>query len=208
MMLKILGKSTSINVRKVLWACEEIGVAFDREDWGSGFRDTNAPEFLALNPNALVPVVVDGDFVLWESNTIIRYLAAEHGATTLLPNTPRARAQIERWMDWQATELNGSWRYAFQALVRKHPGFSDADEIASSLQSWSRSMDILNQQLAVTQAYVAGPEFTLADIPIGLSVNRWFMTPSNRPAFAAVQSYYDKLSERAPFLRHGRNGTP
>jgi glutathione S-transferase len=207
-MLKILGKPSSINVRKVLWACEEIGVAYEREDWGSGFRDTSAPEFLALNPNALVPVMIDTGFVLWESNTIIRYLAAEHRAIALLPTAPRARAQIEQWMDWQATEFNGSWRYAFQALVRKNPDFADRGEIAASLQSWSRNIAILDAQLKATQGFVAGPAFTLADIPIGLSVNRWFMTPSDRPIFAAVQSYYERLSGRAPFMRHGRNGTP
>ena len=207
-MLKVLGKSSSINVRKVLWACEEIGIPYEREDWGSGFRDTSTPEFRALNPNALVPVMIDKGFVLWESNTIIRYLAAEYGAVTLLPAAPRDRAHIERWMDWQATEFNASWRYAFQALVRRNPDFADASEIAASLRGWSRNMGILNEQLVATRGFVAGPEFTLADIPIGLSVNRWFMTPTDRPAFPAVQVYYDRLSERAPFMRHGRNGTP
>src|ERR1044071_10179002 len=88
-LIKILGKASSINVRKVLWACEEIGLPYTREDWGSGFRDTQAPEFLALNPNGLVPVVVIDDLVLWESNTILRYLAASHGAHELLPAAPR-----------------------------------------------------------------------------------------------------------------------
>ena len=117
-MLKILGKASSINVRKVLWACDEVGKPFEREDWGSGHRDAAAPEFLALNPNGLVPVLIDGDLVLWESNTIIRYLAAAYGPGHLLPEAPRDRALVEKWMDWQATELNNAWRYAFQALVR------------------------------------------------------------------------------------------
>ena len=207
-LIKILCKASSINVRKVLWACEEIGLPHTREDWGSGFRDTQVPEFLALNPNGLVPVVVIDDLVLWESNTILRYLAASHGAHELLPAAPRERAQVEKWMDWQATDLNSSWRYAFQALVRKNPAFQNAAEIDASVVAWSRNLAILEGRLAAN-AYVAGDHFTLADVPIGLSVNRWFMTPiPDRPDFPAVTAYYDRLSHRPPFVRHGRNGVP
>src|SRR5689334_2321892 len=118
-MLRVLGKASSINVRKVLWTCAETGVPYAREDWGSGFRALDDPAFLALNPNALVPVIVDEHGALTESNTICRYLAAKHGRTDLLPTAPRARAEVERWMDWQATELNAAWRGAFTGLVRK-----------------------------------------------------------------------------------------
>lgn len=205
-MIRILGKASSINVRKVLWACDEIGVAYTREDWGSGFRDTLDPAFLALNPNALVPVIVDGDFVLWESNTILRYLAGAYGAASLLPSEPWARALVEKWMDWQASDFNASWRYAFQALVRHNPAFADAGEIASSLAAWQKHIDILEGQLARTD-HVAGPDFTLADIPIGLSLNRWFMTEvPARPARPAVEAYLERLSLRPAFLRHGCNG--
>jgi glutathione S-transferase len=205
-MLKILGKASSINVRKVLWCCEETGISFEREDWGSGYRDTQKQPFLALNPNALVPVIVDGDFVLWESNTIIRYLASSHGATELLPVVPKERAKIEQWMDWQATELNGSWRYAFQALVRKNPRFSDPGEILASTQAWSRNMEILNRQLEISGGYAAGREFTLADIPLGLSVNRWYMTPIEHPSLEAVKGYHDRLNRREGYKRYGQNG--
>jgi glutathione S-transferase len=176
-MLRILGKLSSINVRKVLWTCDEIGLAFAREDWGTGFRATDTPDYLALNPNGLVPVIIDDDLVLWESNTIIRYLAGRYGTPDLLPAQPHARARVEMWMDWQATEFNSSWRYAFQALVRKNPACADATELRASLQAWSRHMAILNTQLERTGGFVAGDRFTLADIPIGLAVNRWFMSP-------------------------------
>lgn len=206
-MLKILGKASSINVRKVLWACDEIGIAYDREDWGSGYRDTLAPEYLRLNPNALVPVIVDDGFTLWESNTILRYLAGKYGGTGLLPTEPQARARVEQWMDWQATEFNTSWRYAFQALVRKNPACQDAAELRASLDAWSHNMAILDAQLGATRGFVAGSTFTLADVPIGLSVNRWYMTPmTERPAFPAVDAYYERLSTRSAFLQHGRNG--
>ena len=195
-MLRILGKASSINVRKVLWTCEEIGIAYTRADDG--------PE-LARNPNGLVPVIVDGDFVLWESNSIIRYLANKWAAHALLPREPQPRAEIDRWIDWQATELNNSWRYAFSAIVRRNPAFDDGGEIEASKKAWTRMLAILDAQLARTGAYVAGARFTLADIPVGLSVNRWFMTPLERPAFAAVAAYYERLSGRPAFLKHGRN---
>jgi glutathione S-transferase len=154
-----------------------------------------------------VPVIVDGDFVLWESNSIIRYLANKWAAHALLPREPQPRAEVDRWMDWQATELNNSWRYAFSAIVRRNPAFNDAGEIEASKKAWMRMLAILDAQLARTGAYVAGGHFSLADIPIGLSVNRWFMTPLERPAFAAVAAYYERLSGRPAFLKHGRNGT-
>jgi glutathione S-transferase len=197
-MLRVIGKASSINVRKVLWACEEIGIAYVREE--------SAPE-MARNPNGLVPVIVDGDFVLWESNTILRYLANKWAATALLPTDPRARAEVERWMDWQATEFNTAWRYAFSALVRRNPAFDDSRWIEASKADWTRMVGILDDVLS-RQSYVAGDGFTLADIPIGLSINRWFMTPMDKPAFPAVSAYYDRLSRRPAFLTHGRNGIP
>lgn len=196
-MIRILGKASSINVRKVLWTCEEIGIDYTRADDG--------PE-LAQNPNGLVPVIVDDDFVLWESNTIIRYLASKSAAHALLPTEPRARAEVDRWIDWQATELNSAWRYAFSAIVRRNPAFNDPRDVAASKKQWARLVAILDSQLARTGAHVAGAAFTLADVPIGLSVNRWFMTPFERPAFAHVEAYYERLSSRPAFLKHGRNG--
>lgn len=207
-MLKLLGKASSINVRKVLWACDEIGVPFEREDWGDGFRSTRTPEFLSLNPNGLVPVLIDDGLVLRESNTIVRYLAAAHGRTDLLPSSPGPRALVEMWMDWQASEFNNAWRYAFQALARQNPLFNDAAQVAASLQSWTDHIAILEGQLAKTGAFVQGAHFTVADIPIGLSVNRWFMTPFERRAFPAVSDYYERLTRRRAFMTHGRNGLP
>lgn len=209
-MLKILGKPSSINVRKVLWLCSELGLAYEHELWGSGFQDTETPHFRALNPNAMVPVIIDGDFVLWESNTICRYLAAceARGRHDLLPAAPRERAAVEQWMDWQATELNNAWRYAFMALVRKSPAHADAQLLATGIAHWNRHMQMLEGQLEKTGAYAAGASFTLADVVLGLSVNRWWMTPMERPALPAVRAYFERLSERPAFLRHGRNGTP
>ncbi|MGY2277848.1 glutathione S-transferase family protein [Pseudomonas monsensis] len=207
-MLRILGKASSINVRKVLWTCAELQLPFDREDWGSGFQATHTPEFLALNPCAMVPVIQDGDFTLWESNTIIRYLVANYPDADLYPTEPRARARVDQWIDWQASELNRSWAYAFTSLVRRSPDYQDSAALARGIEQWSKNMDILNRQLEKTGAYVSGERFSLADIPIGLSVNRWFETPLGHPDYPAVRTYYERLSQREGFRLYGRNGTP
>jgi glutathione S-transferase len=206
--LRLLGKASSINVRKVLWTCREIGIEVRREDWGSGFAPTDTPDFLALNPNGLVPVIVDEEGPLWESNTICRYLAAKHGRADLLPATPRARAEVERWMDWQATELNGAWRGAFMGLVRRHPDHADPGRIAASAAEWNARMRILEDQLRRTGRHVAGEDFTLADIVLGLSTNRWLSTPIERPDCPAIRAWYDGMAGRPGFREHCRNGTP
>lgn len=206
-MLKILGKASSINVRKVLWTCAELDLSFTREDWGAGFQSTSEPSFLALNPNAMVPVIQDGNFVLWESNSIIRYLAAQYGDAALYPAEPRARARVDQWLDWQASDLNRSWSYAFMAPARQSPAHQDAASIDASRRAWDGYMGVLEQQLARTGAYVAGDAFTLADIAIGLSVNRWFATPCAKPDMPAVQAYYDRLNQREGYRLYGRNGT-
>jgi glutathione S-transferase len=207
-MLQILGKSESINVRKVLWLCEEIGVPYDHEQWGGSHRTTRTPEFMALNPNALVPVIRDGDLVLWESNTICRYLAMREGRTDLLPADAPGRARVEQWMDWQSTELNDAWRYAFMGLVRQSALHADAQAIAASVSAWNAQMEILERQLASTGAYVVSDTFTVADIAVGLSAHRWCMTPMDRPHLPAVSAYYELLSGRPAFMHWGRNGVP
>ncbi|NGM24282.1 glutathione S-transferase [Roseomonas stagni] len=201
-MLRLIGQASSINVRKILWTCAEIGIPVAREDRGE------AAALRALNPNGLVPVIEDEAGVLWESNTICRYLAAKHGRTDLLPAAPRARAEVERWMDWQATDLNASWRGAFMALVRRHPDHADAGRIAASARAWNDLMEILDGQLARTGAFVVGESFTLADIVLGLSVNRWLMTLMDRPALPAVAAYVTRLAARPGFREYGANGIP
>ena len=214
MPLKILGKAASINVRKVLWTCDELGLAVDREDWGSGFRSTDTPAFQALNPNALVPVLVEGDgnpggdFVLWESNTICRYLAAREGRHDLLGGMPRERARVEQWMDWQATELNNSWRYAFMALVRRSPAHQDPAALQAGIDHWVRHMQLLEAQLVAGGPFITGAAFTLADVVLGLSLQRFRMAPLAHPALPALDAYHARLCQRNGFRRHGDNGLP
>jgi len=207
-MLTILGRTSSINVRKVLWLCDELALDYLREEWGDGFQSTHSPEFMALNPNAMVPVLKDDDLVIWESNAILRYLANAYGGEWLYPIHPQSRAPIDQWMDWQSTELNTSWRYAFMSLVRHTPAHQHPRLLAAACKGWSHTMSILNQQLEKTGRYVAGRNFTLADIPIGLAVNRWFETPLDHPDYPAVRHYYERLTERHGYTVWGRNGTP
>lgn len=205
--LKILGKSSSINVRKVLWTCAEIGLDFDLTEFGSGTSNSvTTPEFLILNPNAMVPVIQYEGQVLWESNTICRYLAARHQRTDLLPQDPMARAQVEKWMDWQATELNNAWRYAFMALVRHSPAHRDTAAIEHSVREWNRHMSIADLQLQRTGTYLVGDQFTLADIVLGLSLNRWRASPIAHANLPALQTYFDLLSKRSGYLQYGANG--
>jgi glutathione S-transferase len=199
-MLKIIGKASSINVRKVLWTCAELALPFERQDWEPGHA--------SLNPNAMVPVLIDGDFVMWESNAICRYLASRYPQAGLLGTDTRQRARIEQWMDWQATELNNSWRYAFMALVRQSPAHLDAALVQASIDGWNRHIGILDAQLRAAGPFATGSRFTLADVVLGLSVNRWALTPMERPDYPALQAYYDRLAERPGFRQYGRNGTP
>lgn len=207
-MLELFGKASSINVRKVLWTLDELGLDYHRHDVGSGFASPDTPQFRALNPNALVPVLRDGDVVLWESNTICRYLAGSARREDLLPAAPPARARVEQWMDWQATELNTAWRYAFMARVRHSPRHADPAALAESVAQWNRLMGILDARLAATGAYVAGADFTLADVVVGLSVQRWRQTPIEHATLPAVADYFARLQAREAFRRHGDNGLP
>ena len=205
-MLQILGKSSSINVRKVLWLCTELDLPYKLEHYGSGFQSTETEAFRALNPNAMVPVIQDDGFVLWESNAICRYLASKCQRHDLLPAHPASRAIVEQWMDWQATELNNSWRYAFMSSVRHSPAHQDPVLLALGVAQWNRHMTMIEQQLQRTGAHLVGADFTLADIVIGLSVNRWMMSPVEKPPLPAVTAYYERLSQRSGFMAHGRNG--
>lgn len=207
-MLTIWGRANSVNVQKVLWCCEELGLAYDRIDAGLQFGRNNEPDYLAMNPMGRVPTLVDGDFVLWESNSIIRYLAGRYRGESLYPGDVRERARCDQWIDWQASELNRSWSYAFLALVRHSPAHRDPQQIEASRANWARQMAIVEAQLRRTGAFIAGGAFSLADIPIALSVNRWLETPFEHDDLPAVAAYMARLAEREGYRAYCRNGTP
>ncbi|HZH09554.1 MAG TPA: glutathione S-transferase family protein [Microvirga sp.] len=205
-MLTIHGYAGSINVRKVLWTCIELGLPFERIDWGGGTRPVSDPEFQTLNPVGMIPVLVDGEQVFWESNSIVRYLAAREGRDDLLPSTPAARAHVEKWMDWQVSDFNNTWRYVFQATVRGNPSFQDEIQIATSWEKFCAAVRVIDRELSRTGAYMTGQTFTCADIVIGLSIHRWKSIPLKRPDLAEIDRYYDRLCEREGFRIYGRDG--
>lgn len=206
-MLKVYGRANSINVRKVLWMLEEVGEKYEREDWGRGFRSTDDPAFRKINPVGVVPVIDDGDFRLRESNTIVRYLASKHARDDLYPKDLKTRATLEAWMDWAATEAANGMRPVFHGLVVKNPAYTPP-MVEAGIKEWAGQLRVLEQHLSVSGPYVMGKSFTIADIPVGLVVNRWFTIPFQKPELKAVAAYYDRLAERPPFRTHGRNGTP
>jgi glutathione S-transferase len=161
-MLKLFGRKTSGNTQKVLWCCDELGLAYEREDVGRGFGKNHEPAYLALNPNGRVPTIVDDGFVLWESNAIVRYLCAKHGMDTLCPSELRRRADVERWMDWQQTTLRPHFHTFSSALQNIVPP-NDAT-LATLKKALDDAWKILDAQLA-TQPFIGGANLTMADIP-------------------------------------------
>ncbi|WP_313178114.1 glutathione S-transferase N-terminal domain-containing protein [Stenotrophomonas sp.] len=198
-MLELYGKPTSINVRKVLWLCAGLDLAVQHH------ADPDADVLRGLNPNAQVPVLCEGDFVLWESNSICSYLATRAGRNDLLPVEPQARARVEQWMDWQATDLNTAWRHVFMARVRGHADYPDDARAEASLAQWNRLMAMLDAQLG-RLAYVAGDDFTLADIVLGLCTQRWRSTPGGKPVLANVDAWFERLRRQPGFAAHVDNG--
>ena len=210
-LLRILGRANSFNVRKVLWVCDEIGIPFTREDYGRGFAPTNTEEFLKLNLTGQVPVVIDEHRVMRESNTIVRYLAAKHGAVHLLPNDPAARQAIEQWMDWVAYDVTHALRGAFLGGQLKEAPYDHPWYVAQGQKELIHVMGLMNKHLAENGPYIMGDHFTVADIPCGLVTNRWFSLTDpglKRPDYSALSAYYELMTERPAFRKHGRNGFP
>jgi glutathione S-transferase len=194
-------------VRKVLWLCAELGLACELIERGTSAFPAYAPDFLARNPFGHVPLLADGDFALAESNTILRYLARRERRSDLLPVDAQAAAQVERWLDWQATDFNGSWRTAFVAKYRNPGGNHDPALVEESQHAFDAKARIVHDQLAQTGAYITGGTFTLADIPIGLSVRRWLAMESTA-VLPKLTAYYDRLCERPAFCAFGGPGSP
>jgi glutathione S-transferase len=191
-MLKLWGRLSSVNVRKAVFTKQLLEVPFERIDAGTGFGLTTTPALLARNPNALVPTLQDGDFVLWESNTIVRYLCAKVPAGGLYPQDLHVRFDAERWMDWQQTTLNGAGRNAFLQLVRTPETQRNAQAIAASQAATEPLLAMLNAHLA-QRAFLAGERLTMADIPVACEMHRWWGLPLPHPAHANLQGWYDGI---------------
>ena len=198
-MLKIIGRKSSSNVQEVLWACAELGIEYQREDAGREFGVVDTAEFFTLNPNRRVPVMIEDDFVLWESNAIVRYLAAKHGSGGLLPTDLRAQADAGRWMDWQLSALGPAFTNMFHGLVRHAPDKRNWEAINKSRDATERHLEMLDTALA-DRAYIAGENFTMGDIPIGIYAYRWYAFEDiERKKLPNFERWYNLLCERQPY---------
>jgi glutathione S-transferase len=207
-MLKVYGRANSSNVRKVLWVADEIGLPLSRSDWGRGYRSTDEPEFKRVSAFGVVPVIDDDGFILRESNTIVRYLCSKHGRADLYPTGLQQRALVESWMDWGSTDFYMGARTVFLGLSAKVAAFQDDRLITPAIADWTLQMRRLDAALAANGPFLAGADFTIADIPAGIVVNRWYCVDFAKPDLPAVQRYYDRLAERPAYRKHVRNGTP
>ncbi len=194
-MLKIWGRISSINVRKVVLTAQLLDVAFERIDAGAAFGITQTPEYRARNPNALVPMLEDEDFMLWESNVIVRYLCAKHSQGALYPQDLRDRFDAERWMDWQQTTLNGAGREAFIQLIRTPQDQRNAQAIADSQACTEPLLALLDGHLA-RRPFIAGERLTMADIPIACEMHRWWGLPLRHAEHRHLRRWYEGLQQR------------
>ena len=200
-MIKIWGRKDSSNVQKVLWCCGELGLAYERIDIGGSFGGNKEKPYLAINPNGLVPTIEDGGFVLLESNSIMRYLIDKYGQGRLLPSTPEGRANANRWMDWQLTTLGPAITPVFWGLIRTPEEKRDRAAIDNSLQRTTKAWQILDDHLA-KNSYLAGNDFSIGDIPLGVWDYRWFKLPIERPKMDHLNGWYDRLCKRPPYQTH------
>ncbi len=224
-MLKIWGRMSSINVKKVVWAAQELGMAFERTEAGGAFGVVKTPGYLALNPNALVPVVDDDGFVLWESNVVVRYLCAKYAPTlatscaalppggavpglgrpgasavaaSLYPVDLEQRFSAERWMDWQQTAANPAGREAFIQWIRTAPEKRSQDAIHASVAAMQPKLALLDAHFA-THAFAAGQHFTMGDIPLGCEIQRWWGLPHPQPprlVYLHIDRWYTQARAR------------
>jgi glutathione S-transferase len=196
-MIKVWGRANSVNVKKALWAIGELDLPYERVDAGLQFGVNKTPEYLAMNPTGLVPTIRDGDFTLWESHTIVRYLCAKHSVGTLYPSDLRARADAERWMDWAFT-FQGATRNAFWGLIRTPPEKRDPKAIEES-KAKSAELLAIPEKVLAGRKFICGDRFTMGDIPLGCEVQRWIRLPTDRPHFPKLEAWFERLREREPF---------
>lgn len=200
-MLKIWGRRNSSNVRKVLWCAEEIGLPYQSIEVGDAFGGTQSAEYRALNPNGLVPVIEDHGLPLWESNAIVRYLAARYALGTLYPVDVAERARSEQWMDWTSASFAVAFRDLFWGVVRTAPADRDETRIAAALVRCGDLLAVADAALA-QQPWLSGEQFAMGDIPLGAFAYAWFEMPIQRPELPHLADWYARLQQR-PAYRKG-----
>ena len=193
--LQIWGRMSSINVKKVVWTAQELGLSFDRHEAGGVHGVVKTPAYMALNPNSQIPTLQDGDYVLWESNVITRYLSAKHSMGNLCPTDLRERFDAERWMEWQQTSVNPASRNGFWHLIRLPADQRDPAMVVQSNAAVEPLMAILDAHLA-TRSFMLGNRFTMADIPLGCEVHRWLGLPQGREPRPHIERWFASLLTR------------
>ena len=199
-MLKILGRANSANVQKVLWVCEELDVPFEQEDFGGAFGKTKDKAYTDLNPNSVVPTLIDGDFVLWESNACTRYLAAKHGKGTLCPKDPQEYADADRWMDWQQTTVLPFMTPIFWGLVRTAEADRDMALIKASIEKGNTVYAILDRRLA-GRKFIMGDRLTMADIPVAIQAYRFLTLVKDRPSMPNLEAWMENCRATKGFKK-------
>ncbi|HDL8443017.1 TPA: glutathione S-transferase [Yersinia enterocolitica] len=199
-MLTVWGRNNSTNVKKVLWCLEELGVSYERVDVGGQYGKLNDPLYRSLNPNSLIPCLQDGDFILWESNTIVRYLAAQYGDNALYLPEAKQRAAAEKWMDWATSSVVEPFKAVFIGLVRTAPELQDKAKIAHGIDQLNALMAIADEALS-KQIYLSGDKFGIGDIPLGCLAYAWFNLPIERPELPHLQRWYQSLTHRTAFQK-------
>jgi len=199
--LKVWGRATSNNVQKVTWCCDELGAPYERVDVGGNFGGTDTPEYRAMNPNGLVPVVQDGDLILWESNAIVRYLASHHGAGSLWPEDPATRALTDRWRNWQMGTFWAAFRTGFLGITRPDLGRPSPQEIDASLERTADTLAILDGHLSGKE-YVAGDTLTMGDVALGPGIYRWLNIDIDRPSLPNLEAWHERLARRPAYEKN------
>ncbi|AZE83199.1 putative glutathione S-transferase-like protein [Pseudomonas orientalis] len=198
-MLKIWGRKNSSNVRKALWCAEELGLDYEAIDAGGAFGVVDTPQYRALNPNGRVPMIEDGDFVLWESNTIVRYLCAKH-ASEFYPSDLQIRASAEKWMDWTTSTLADPFKAVFWGILRTAPEQRNWDSINAGRRACIDALGTVEQALAA-QPYLSGQAFGMGDIPLGCFIYAWFEMPIERPTMPNLEAWYQRLQQRPAYRK-------
>lgn len=197
-MLKVWGRKNSANVQEVMWALGELGLPHQHINLAGAFGGNREPSYLALNPNGLVPTIQDGDFVLWESNAIVRYLSAKYGAGTLAPADAETHARADQWMDWQLSVVAPAIFGLFWGLVRTPAEQRDLAAIAASIAQTAGAMKILDAQLGKT-AFVTGDAFCMGDIPVAIMAHRFRQLVPDRPALPHLERWFATIEKREAF---------
>ena len=200
-MLKIWGRKNSSNVRKPLWAAEELGLDYEALDAGGAFGVVDTPEYRAMNPNGRVPVIEDDGFVLWESNVIVRYLLAKHApASNWYPADPQARAIADKWMDWATASFASPFRTVFWGVLRTPADQQDWPAIRAAIKECTELLAMADQALADTP-YLSGGEIGMGDIPLGSFIYAWFEMPIERAPQPHLQAWYERLKQRPAYRK-------